>query len=108
MRKITAGEYQCIPNELIQVRFFCSPSRQNVFIRESLDGIHFSPVNTNSIQLMMGTSQITLSLQYAFISQGTCLNQILVVNNNPTTKDDRITTSGSGGSTDLITLIFKP
>jgi hypothetical protein len=106
MRKTAANTYKCVEGELVQIRFFCNPSRENVNIRRSFDGKNFITVSTNSIQFVMGSGNITLTLQYAFILGGTCLNQILVVDNSPT-GDDRITASASGGGTDLLTFRFR-
>lgn len=101
------GKYKCSEGELIQIRFFCIPQRENVNIRSSFDGVNFVTVTTNSIQFLMGNSKVTLRLQYAFINAGSCLNQILVVDDSPT-GDDRITTGAGAGGMDFIALIFKP
>ena len=101
----TAGVYKCTQGELIQIRFFCNPSRENVNIRRSFDGVNFLTVATNSIQFVVGSSDVTLDLQFAFILKGSCLNQILVVTNSPTS-DDRVTASANGGDTDFLTLQF--
>lgn len=106
MQITNPGEYRCDRDELIQIRFFCSPQRSNVIIRQSFDGVNFTDV-TNSVQFSMGTRQVTLRLQYGFVLTGSCINQILVVDNSPS-GDDRITTQASGGNSDFITLIFRP
>jgi len=105
MKIIDVNKYQCKEGELVQIRFFCNPSRENVNIRRSFDGTNFITVSTNSIQFVMGKEAVVLTLQYAFIFAGTCLNQVLVVENSPT-GDDRITAGGEDGDTDLRTFTF--
>lgn len=107
MKRLKAGKYECKPNELIEIRFFCVPDRANVHIRASNDGVHYSNVLNNSIRFMFQNTQITLWLQFAFLNAGTCLNQVVVVDNTPT-KDDRITAMGQGGDTDAKILLFVP
>ncbi len=107
MKRTSPGKYKTAAGELIQIRFFCTPSRENVNIRRSFDGKNFITVNTNSIQFPMENKKIVLNVQYAFILTGSCLNQILTVD-NPPNNDDRITAQAVGGGTDLITLIFNP
>lgn len=107
MKRTGPGKYKCANGELIQIRFFCLPSRENVNIRRSFDGVNFLTVNTNSIQLQMGTAEIVLTIQYAFIYAGTCMNQVLTVA-NPPNNDDRITAQAGDGGTDLLTFVFKP
>ncbi len=106
MKKIGVNKYQCVKGELIQIRFFCTPSRENVNIRRSFDGTSFITVSTNSIQFVMGTDIVVLSIQYAFILTGSCLNQVLVVENTPT-KDDRVTAVKTGGGTTVKTFRFE-
>jgi hypothetical protein len=106
MQKIAVNTYQCVLGELVQIRFFCNPSRENVNIRRSFDGINFITVSTNSIQLVMGDQDVILTLQYAFIMDGSCLNQVLVVDNSPT-GDDRVTVKKAGGGTALKTFRFQ-
>jgi hypothetical protein len=105
--KITGvNKYKCVQGELVQIRFFCNPSRQNVNIRQSFDGKSFVTITTNSIQFVMGTAKVVLTLQYAYIFAGTCLNQVLLVENSPT-GDDRVASSGGDGDTDLKTFTFN-
>lgn len=107
MQKTGVNTYKCVKDEIVQIRFFCNPSRENVNIRRSFDGKNFITVSTNSIQFAMDASNVTLTLQYAFIMDGSCLNQVLVVDNNPPSNDDRVTASALGGGTDLKTFRFK-
>jgi hypothetical protein len=101
------GEYDCREGELIQIRFFCSPNRNNVQIRHLISNQNRPIIKTNSFQFLMGDSQVTVVFQYAFLLTGSCLNQVLVVENSPT-GDDRITAQAIGGATDTIGFIFKP
>ena len=105
MQKTGVNEYKCATGELIEIKFFCNPSRENVNIRRSFDGHNFVTVPTNSIQIVMGTVTIDLSIQYAFILKGTCLNLIRVVDNAPN-NEDRVTARANGGRTDLKTFRF--
>ncbi len=107
LRTDTPGEYKCVEGELIQIRFFCSPDRKNVRIRHLISKDNRPIISTNSFQVLMGKSQITVVLQYAFVSTGTCLNQVLKVDNSPT-GDDRITAQAIGTGVDILGFIFKP
>jgi hypothetical protein len=106
MKKIGVNEYKCAKGELIQIRFFCNPSRENVNIRRSFDGTNFITVSTNSIQFVMDSEDVVVDLQYAFILAGTCLNQVLVVSNSPS-GDDRVTAGAGGGGMDFMTFQFR-
>jgi hypothetical protein len=106
MQITDVNEYKCVVGELVQIRFFCTPHRENVRIRRSFDGNHFDDITTNSIQFVMGSNRIVLTIQYAFLLTGSCLNQILVVDNSPT-KDDRVMANAVGADTDLQNFIFN-
>ena len=107
MIRNSAGDYTCDRGELIEIRFFCVPSRANLHIRVSNDGINYSNMPNNSIRFMFDRTETTIWLQYAFLNQGTCVNQIIPVSNTPS-KDDRITAMATAGRTDTKILVFRP
>ena len=72
MRIIGANEYECDPNEQIDIDFTAFPNRKNVGISRSWNEENPVEIKGNSITKKMEGDVMTLTLFFVFVTNGSC------------------------------------